>query len=117
MIIFILVKAYGLPVLPAYLNLTKGQHVKQGVNFAYSGSTANNKSFFDQRGLDVPLAAYSLTTQFEWFQKLKPSLCTGKEGFIISPLFIMFQQHFCFLFLHIITHNVIPFYHRLCHFL
>ncbi|QCE14205.1 GDSL esterase/lipase At5g45910-like [Vigna unguiculata] len=79
LIIDFIAKAYGLPFLPAYLNLTKGQHVKQGVNFAFSGSTALDKSFFDQRGLDVPKAAYGLSTQFEWFQKLKPSLCTGKE--------------------------------------
>ncbi|XP_047154987.1 GDSL esterase/lipase At5g45910-like [Vigna umbellata] len=79
LIIDFIVKAYGLPFLPAYLNLTKGQHVKQGVNFAFSGATALDKSFFDKRGLDVPAAAYALNTQLDWFHKIKPSLCTGKE--------------------------------------
>lgn len=111
MIIFILVKAYGLPYLPAYLNLTEGQHVKQGVNFAYSGATALDKSFFDKRGLNVPAAAYALNTQLDWFHKIKPSLCTDKEGLInkVSTTYLFF-----FLFLHIITNNFISFYDRLC---
>ncbi|KAK7354094.1 hypothetical protein VNO80_19552 [Phaseolus coccineus] len=66
-------------MLPAYLNLTKGQNVKKGVNFAYSGTTALPKSFFDKRGIDIPPAAYSLTTQLDWFHKLKPSLCKSKK--------------------------------------
>ncbi|XP_068482577.1 GDSL esterase/lipase At5g45910-like [Phaseolus vulgaris] len=78
LIIDFLAKAYGLPLLPPYLTLTKGQDVKKGVNFAYSGSTALPKSFFDLRGIDVPEAAYSLGTQLEWFHKLKPSLCRTK---------------------------------------
>ena len=59
--------------------------MKKGVNFAYSGSTALPKSFFDLRGIDVPEAAYSLGTQLEWFHKLKPSLCRTKIGFIKPP--------------------------------
>ncbi|CAJ1975199.1 unnamed protein product [Sphenostylis stenocarpa] len=61
LIIDFIAEAYGLPMLPAYLNLTKGQDIKRGVNFAYSGSTALDKSFFDKRGLDVKAAAYSLS--------------------------------------------------------
>jgi len=106
MIIFILAKAYGAPMLPPYLNLTKGQHVKRGVNFAYSGSTALDKSYFDKKGLDVPAAAYSLSTQLDWFHKLKPSLCKTKEGFYQISFNNVSKK--IFVFFHI-TNNVVPF--------
>jgi len=70
--------------------------VKKGVNFAYSGTTALPKSFFDKRGIDIPPAAYSLATQLDWFHKLKPSLCKSKKGFIKSPLKMFLQNIFVF---------------------
>ncbi|CAJ1975198.1 unnamed protein product [Sphenostylis stenocarpa] len=92
LIIDFIAEAYGLPMLPAYLNLTKGQDIKRGVNFAYSGSTALDKSFFDKRGLDVKAAAYSLSTQIDWFNKLKPSLCKNKtecDSYMKNSLFLV----------------------------
>ncbi|RDX82855.1 GDSL esterase/lipase [Mucuna pruriens] len=80
LIIDFIAEAYGLPMLPAYLNLTKGQDIKKGVNFAYAGSTALDKNFFIQKGMNnVEAAAYSLSTQLDWFKKLKPFLCKNKE--------------------------------------
>ncbi|CAJ1975545.1 unnamed protein product [Sphenostylis stenocarpa] len=79
LIIDFIAQAYGLPMLPPYLNLTEGQDIKKGVNFAYAGSTALNKFFFEQKKMNVVGATYSLSTQFDWFKKLKPSLCGSKE--------------------------------------
>jgi len=84
---FVLAGAYGLPMLPAYLTIKKGTNIKKGVNFAYSGSTALNKTYFDQRGMNVKAAAYSLGTQLDWFNEIKPSLCKSKAGFNLTQLF------------------------------
>ncbi|RDX83462.1 GDSL esterase/lipase [Mucuna pruriens] len=93
LIIDFIAEAYGLPMLPAYLNLTKGQDIKKGVNFAYAGSTALDKNFFIQKGINTPeAAAYSLSTQLDWFKKLIPSLCKNKEecdSYFGSSLFLV----------------------------
>ena len=81
-------EAYGLPFLPASLNVTKSQaDTKRGVNFAYGGSTAlDSKYYFDRSGVDKPMTNNSLSVQFDWFKNLKPLLCKSKEGF--SPTFL-----------------------------
>ncbi|XP_027942192.1 GDSL esterase/lipase At5g45910-like [Vigna unguiculata] len=84
--------AYGLPMLPAYLTIKKGTNIKKGVNFAYSGSTALNKTYFDQRGMNVKAAAYSLGTQLDWFNEIKPSLCKSKaecDAYFKKSLFLV----------------------------
>ncbi|KAL2335857.1 hypothetical protein Fmac_010303 [Flemingia macrophylla] len=81
LIIDFIAEAYGLPMLPAYLNITDGQDIKKGVNFAYAGSTALDQNLLKQKLINVDAAAYSLSTQLDWFKKLKPSLCKSKEGF------------------------------------
>jgi len=87
-IILIVAEAYGMPMLPAYLNLTKGQDIKKGVNFAYAGSTALDKDFLVQKRINIEEATFSLSAQFDWFKGLKSSLCTSKEGFTKTPLII-----------------------------
>ncbi|KAL2335858.1 hypothetical protein Fmac_010304 [Flemingia macrophylla] len=79
LIIDFIAEAYGLPMLPAYLNITDGQDIKKGVNFAYAGSTAFDQNLLKQKLINVDAAAYSLSTQLDWFKKLKPSLCKSKE--------------------------------------
>ncbi|XP_020225454.1 GDSL esterase/lipase At5g45910 [Cajanus cajan] len=79
LIIDFLAEAYGLPMLPAYLNLTQGQEIKHGVNFAFAGATALNMDYFIQKRLNAPSTNISLTVQLDWFKKLKPSLCKNKQ--------------------------------------
>ncbi|NP_001242867.1 GDSL esterase/lipase At5g45910-like precursor [Glycine max] len=79
LIIDFIAEAYGMPMLPAYLNLTKGQDIKKGVNFAYAGSTALDKDFLVQKRINIEEATFSLSAQFDWFKGLKSSLCTSKE--------------------------------------
>ncbi|KAL2951399.1 hypothetical protein AAZX31_19G047600 [Glycine max] len=82
LIIDFIAEAYGMSMLPAYLNLTEAQDIKKGVNFAFAGSTALDKDFLEQKRINVQEAAYSLSTQLDWFKKLKPSLCESREGAI-----------------------------------
>ena len=86
MIISILAEAYGMPMLSAYLNLTKAQNIKKGVNFAFAGSTALDKDFLQGKRIHVHEVAYSLIAQLDLFKKLKPPLCKSKEGFTETPL-------------------------------
>ncbi|KAK7306565.1 hypothetical protein VNO77_44514 [Canavalia gladiata] len=73
-------EAYGLPYLPPYLALTKGQDIHHGVNFAVAGATALDAEFFSKAGLGKLLwTNHSLNVQLGWFKKLKPSLCTTKQ--------------------------------------
>ncbi|KAK7329095.1 hypothetical protein VNO77_23241 [Canavalia gladiata] len=73
-------EAYGLPMLPAFLNITKGDDVSKGVNFAYAGATALDKDYFIQKRINTPEAStYSLRVQLDWFKKLKSSLCKNKK--------------------------------------
>lgn len=74
-------EAYDLPYLPPYLALTKDQYIQRGVNFAVAGATALDAKFFIEAGLAKYLwTNNSLSIQLGWFKKLKPSLCTTKQG-------------------------------------
>ncbi|XP_061362052.1 GDSL esterase/lipase At5g45910-like [Gastrolobium bilobum] len=80
LIIDFIAEAYGLRFMPAYLNLTEGQNVKQGVNFAYVGATALDMEYFIRKGINsVTPDEKSLSVQLDWFEKLKPSFCKTKE--------------------------------------
>lgn len=89
-------EAYGLPFLPAYLNLSKEQDMKKGVNFAFSGATALDFKHFIQNRVDKPSTDISLSVQVDWFKKLKPFLCTSKEGFTktLEKCFYHIQEFF-----------------------
>nr|KYP43293.1 GDSL esterase/lipase At5g45910 family [Cajanus cajan] len=81
LVIDFIAEAYGLPFLPPYLALTKDQNIHAGVNFAVAGATALDSNFFIQAGLGKFLWTNdSLSIQLDWFRKLKPSLCTTKQG-------------------------------------
>nr|KYP33687.1 GDSL esterase/lipase At5g45910 family [Cajanus cajan] len=79
LIIDFIAEAYGLPMLPTYLNLSKGQDIRQGVNFAFAGATALDMDYFIQKRLIPPSTNISLSVQLDWFKKLKPSLCKNKQ--------------------------------------
>ncbi|KAL2341791.1 hypothetical protein Fmac_009731 [Flemingia macrophylla] len=80
LVIDFIAEAYGLPFLPPYLALTKDQNIHGGVNFAVAGATALDSEIFIEAGLGKFLWTNdSLSTQLDWFKKLKPSLCTTKQ--------------------------------------
>lgn len=68
-------------MLPAYLDLTKGQDIRHGVNFAFAGAGALDMNYFTKNRLKAPATNNSLSVQLDWFKKLKPSLCKNKKGF------------------------------------
>ncbi|KAJ1431714.1 SGNH hydrolase superfamily [Sesbania bispinosa] len=80
LIIDFIAEAYGLPFVPAYLNLTKDQDIKKGVNFAFAGATALDFEYFIRNGVDKPATDKSLSIQLGWFKTIKPSICKSKEG-------------------------------------
>ncbi|KAJ1440781.1 SGNH hydrolase superfamily [Sesbania bispinosa] len=92
LIIDFIAEAYGLPFLPAYLNLTKDQDIKKGVNFAFAGATALDFEYFIKNGVDKPATDKSLSIQLGWFKTIKPSICKSKEecdGFFKKSLFLV----------------------------
>ncbi|KAL2494903.1 GDSL esterase/lipase [Forsythia ovata] len=74
-------EAYGLPYLPPYLALAKGdKKFEHGVNFAVSGATAiDAKFFYDRKIGQILWTNDSLSVQLGWFKKLKSTLCSTKE--------------------------------------
>ncbi|VVA36084.1 PREDICTED: GDSL [Prunus dulcis] len=93
LVVDFIAEALGLPHLPPYLALSKGQDVKHGVNFAVAGATALDPQFFYQRKIgSVMWTNDSLSTQLGWFKKLKPSLCTTKlecDNYFKKALFLV----------------------------
>ncbi|KAK7401173.1 hypothetical protein VNO78_12493 [Psophocarpus tetragonolobus] len=92
LIIDFIAEAYGLPMLPAYLTLTKGQDIMHGVNFAVAGATSLDMDYFIQKKLMPPSTSNSLRVQLDWFKKFKPSLCNNKEechNFFKRSLFLV----------------------------
>lgn len=77
-------------MLPAYLNLTKGQDIRHGVNFAFAGASALDMDYYIQKGLRVPSMNKSLSVQLDWFKNLKHFLCKNKKGFTKSPFVNVF---------------------------
>lgn len=91
-------EAYGLPFLPAYKTLTKGQDVTKGVNFAFAGSTAlNYNNYLNKSRILVPASNYSLGVQLKMFKEFRNSTCKSKKGITISPYLINVSfKMFCF---------------------
>ncbi|KAM0939490.1 putative carboxylesterase [Dioscorea sansibarensis] len=76
LIVDFIAEALGLPCLPPYLD--HGRSFKQGANFAFSGATALEPEFFQNKGLGRILwTNASLSAQLKWFEELKPSLCSS----------------------------------------
>lgn len=84
MITSIVAEAYGLPFLPAYLNISKDQDNRKGVNFTFAGATALDVKYYEQNGIDKPDTNNSLSIQVGWFTNLKPSICKSLEGFFFN---------------------------------
>ncbi|XP_078174258.1 GDSL esterase/lipase At1g28600-like isoform X3 [Carex rostrata] len=80
LIVDFLAEEFGLPLLRPYL--AQNGTFRQGANFAVAGATTLEPVFFKQHNITtiaIPLNT-SLNFQFQWFEKLKPSLCrTTKE--------------------------------------
>lgn len=68
-----------MPLLPAYLNLTKGQDIKKGVNFAFAGAIAIDSDYYKSHNITAG-TNMSLSVELDWFKKFKPSLCKNKHG-------------------------------------
>eukprot|EP00262_Sarcandra_glabra_P009649 TRINITY_DN24131_c0_g1_i1.p1 TRINITY_DN24131_c0_g1~~TRINITY_DN24131_c0_g1_i1.p1 ORF type:complete len:385 (+),score=21.89 TRINITY_DN24131_c0_g1_i1:55-1209(+) len=93
LIIDFMAEAFGLPLLPPYLSSTNVDDFRQGVNFAVSGATALDPSFFEERNLSKALSTnFSLSVQLDWFKELKSSICiTTKDcaEYLRKSLFVV----------------------------
>ncbi|XP_008783975.2 GDSL esterase/lipase At5g45910-like [Phoenix dactylifera] len=71
-------EAFGLPLLPPSKAHDTDFH--QGANFAITGGTAMSFGYFHERGLDSTVWVNgSLSDQVDWFEDMKPSLCSSPE--------------------------------------
>ncbi|XP_010915608.1 GDSL esterase/lipase At5g45910 [Elaeis guineensis] len=94
LVIDFIAEAFGLPLLPP--SLASGQDFRQGANFAVTACTALDVAFWEQRGLaGIFWTNDSLGVQLQWFEQLKPSLCTtlkeckdyfGKSLFVVGEI-------------------------------
>ncbi|KAJ4794657.1 GDSL esterase/lipase [Rhynchospora pubera] len=86
-----LAQKFSLPLVPPYL--AHNSSFKQGANFAVSGATALDFSFFVNNNLSNPFVFNSsLSIQLGWFADLKPSLCKSYEEcqeYVSTSLFIL----------------------------
>lgn len=70
---------FRVPFVPPFLG--QGQNFIRGANFAVVGATALDLAFFLKSNItSVPPFNSSLSVQLEWFQKLKPTLCSTPAG-------------------------------------
>nr|XP_043620479.1 GDSL esterase/lipase At5g45910-like [Erigeron canadensis] len=82
LIIDFIAEEYGLPFLPPYLVIERSLKSKatHGINFAVAGATALDPKFFYDQGIGRILwTNYSLSTQLDWFQEVKSTMCTTKQ--------------------------------------
>ncbi|KAM7525043.1 hypothetical protein LguiA_014945 [Lonicera macranthoides] len=93
LVVDFIAEACGLPYLPPYLALAKGEKLQHGVNFAVAGATAlDAKFFYDQKIGQILWTNDSLSVQLGWFKKLKQTLCTTKQecdNYFKRSLFLM----------------------------
>ncbi|KAJ3701193.1 hypothetical protein LUZ61_004898 [Rhynchospora tenuis] len=91
LILDFIAQALNLPLLPPYL--AHNGSYQQGANFAVSGTTGLDYSFFVERNAsNTFLLNTTLNVQLEWFLELKPHLCTSLENckkFFGESLFIV----------------------------
>ncbi|XP_066305523.1 GDSL esterase/lipase At5g45910-like [Miscanthus floridulus] len=68
----------GVPLLPP--SKAKNATFHRGANFAITGATSLDTPFFVERGLGQTVwNSGSLHTQIQWFQDMKPKLCSSPE--------------------------------------
>ncbi|XP_072959926.1 GDSL esterase/lipase At5g45910-like isoform X1 [Typha angustifolia] len=79
LIVDFLAQHFGLPLPPP--SQARGSNFYRGANFAITGATALDSPFFKARGLlDRIWNTGSLDTQLQWFESLKPSLCSTQQA-------------------------------------
>jgi hypothetical protein len=70
---------FGLPLPPP--SQAQGKDFSKGGNFAITGATALEYSFFKAHGIDQRIwNTGSINTQIGWLQNMKPSLCKSEKG-------------------------------------
>jgi hypothetical protein len=70
---------FGLPLPPP--SQARGKDFKKGSNFAITGATVLEYSFFKAHGIDQRIwNTGSINTQIGWLQDMKPSLCKSEQG-------------------------------------
>ncbi|KAF7012097.1 hypothetical protein CFC21_026331 [Triticum aestivum] len=70
---------FGLPFVPPILG--EEHNFTHGANFAVIGATALDLSYFYEKNItSAPPFNSSLSVQLDWFQKLKPTLCSTPQG-------------------------------------
>ncbi|VAH74510.1 unnamed protein product [Triticum turgidum subsp. durum] len=70
---------FGLPFVPPILG--KERNFTRGANFAVVGATALDLAYYLENNItSVPPFNSSLSVQLDWFQKLKPTLCSTPRG-------------------------------------
>uniref|UniRef100_A0ACD6ADU1 Uncharacterized protein n=1 Tax=Avena sativa TaxID=4498 RepID=A0ACD6ADU1_AVESA len=93
LIIDFVAQQLGLPFLPP--SLSHNASFSQGANFAVMGSTALHVGFFRDIPAAHPILNTSSSVQLQWFESLKPSLCSPAQvcplelGFFDKSLFFM----------------------------
>ncbi|VAI52347.1 unnamed protein product [Triticum turgidum subsp. durum] len=70
---------FGLPFIPPILG--EENNFTHGSNFAVVGATALDLAYFHEKNItSVPPFNSSLSVQLDWFQNLKPTLCSTPQG-------------------------------------
>ncbi|XP_044416299.1 GDSL esterase/lipase At5g45910 [Triticum aestivum] len=70
---------FGLPFIPPILG--EENNFTHGSNFAVVGATALDLAYFHEKNItSVPPFNSSLSVQLDWFQSLKPTLCSTPQG-------------------------------------
>nr|AFK33964.1 unknown [Lotus japonicus] len=78
-------ESLGLPFVKPYLEIKKyggleNWNVEEGANFAVIGATALEESFFQDKGIQLPVN-YSLPFQLNWFKELlSAALCNSSTS-------------------------------------
>jgi hypothetical protein len=68
----------GFPFIPP--SMAQGQDFSKGANFAVSGATTLDLTFFEQNNIrSMYLLNTSLSVQLGWFENMKPSICNTSE--------------------------------------
>ncbi|XP_020080104.1 GDSL esterase/lipase At5g45910-like [Ananas comosus] len=90
LIVDFLAEHFGLPLPPP--SKASDRSFRKGANFAITGATALDSPFFKARGLNNKTwNTGSLSTQLQWFESLKPSLCSSPqacEEYLRKSLFV-----------------------------
>ncbi|KAJ3686286.1 hypothetical protein LUZ61_015450 [Rhynchospora tenuis] len=91
LVVDFLAEKFGLPMPPP--SKSTDADFKHGANFAITGATAMESSFFKQIGVDGRIwNTGSIQTQIQWFEDLKSSLCSTEEEceeYLSKALFVV----------------------------